>query len=44
MHAAWGAQGNRSELRPIEGADHFSVIAGFESPRSALCDWLAGVL
>jgi arylformamidase len=44
MHAAWGAQGNRSELRPIEGADHFSVIAGFESPRSALCDWLAAAL
>ncbi len=44
MHAAWGAQGNRSELRPIDGADHFSVISGFESPRSALCDWLAATL
>ena len=44
MHAAWGAQGNRSELRPIDGADHFSVISGFESPRSALCDWLTATL
>lgn len=44
MHAAWGAQGNRSELRPIAGADHFSVIQGFESPDSALCNWLAATL
>ena len=44
MHTAWGAQGNRSELLPIAGADHFSVIQGFESPDSALCEWLAATL
>ena len=44
MHAAWGAQGNTSTLRPIDGADHFSVIHGFESADSALCNWLADTL
>ena len=44
MHAAWGAQGNTSTLRPIDGADHFSVIRGFESADSALCNWLADTL
>ena len=44
MHAAWGAQGNTSTLRPIGGADHFSVIHGFESADSALCNWLAEAL
>ena len=44
MHAAWGAQGNTGPLRPIEGADHFTVIRGFESADSALCNWLADAL
>ena len=44
MHAAWGALGNQSELRPIAGADHFTVLAGFERPEGELCAWLAGQL
>jgi len=41
MHAAWDAQGNKAQLRAIEGANHFSVIHGFETPDSAVCNWLA---
>jgi arylformamidase len=41
MHAAWGALGNHSELRAIAGADHFTVLAGFEQPKGELCAWLA---
>ena len=44
MHAAWGARGNSSTLSPIDGADHFSVIRGFASSDSALCNWLADTL
>jgi arylformamidase len=40
MHSAWTAQGNSAELRAMEGANHFTVIHGFESPDSALCNWL----
>jgi arylformamidase len=40
MHSAWTAQGNSAELRAIEGANHFTVIHGFESADSALCNWL----
>jgi len=41
MHAAWGALGNHSDLRAIAGADHFTVLAGFEQPEGELCAWLA---
>ena len=44
MHAAWGALGNQSELRAIAGADHFTVLAGFEQPQGELCAWLAAQL
>jgi arylformamidase len=44
FHEAWHAAGNPSELRPQPGANHFSVIHGFESPTSDLCQWLAGKL
>jgi arylformamidase len=40
MHSAWAAQGNSAELRAIEGANHFTVIHGFESANSDFCDWL----
>ena len=41
FHTAWSAQGNHSTLKAIDGADHFTVIAGFDSPDSELCNWLA---
>ena len=41
MHSAWAAQGNKAELSAIEGANHFTVIHGFENADSALCGWLA---
>jgi arylformamidase len=41
FHAAWSAQGNLSTLKGIDGADHFTVISGFDSPDSELCNWLA---
>ncbi|WP_342620604.1 alpha/beta hydrolase [Rhodoferax sp. GW822-FHT02A01] len=43
-HEAWQAAGNVSELRPIPGANHFTVIGGFEDAGSALCTWLAAKL
>jgi arylformamidase len=44
LHAAWQAAGNRSELLPQPGANHFSAIEGFGSADSALCRWLARAL
>ena len=41
---AWEAQGNRCERLAQPGANHFTAIAGFEDPASALCRWLAGRL
>ena len=41
MHEAWKTQGNSAELQAIDGANHFTVIHGFENPDSALCNWLA---
>jgi arylformamidase len=41
MHEAWKAQGNSAELQAIDGANHFTVIHGFENADSALCNWLA---
>lgn len=40
-HAAWQAAGNRAELAPLPGADHFSAIHGFEAADGALARWLA---
>jgi arylformamidase len=37
MHAAWQQAGNRGELAPLAGADHFAVVEAFEDPRSRLC-------
>jgi arylformamidase len=41
LHAAWEGAGNRSELLPQPGANHFSAIEGFADPASPLCRWLA---
>ncbi|WP_326541775.1 alpha/beta hydrolase [Pseudorhodoferax sp.] len=37
FHAAWQKAGNRGELAPLAGADHFAVVQAFEEPRSSLC-------
>lgn len=42
--AAWKAAGNSSELSPIDGADHFTVMGGLEDPGSAVARWLAAKL
>lgn len=42
--AAWKAQGNTAQLQAIPGANHFTVIDGFMSPDSAVCQWLANTL
>lgn len=44
MHTAWQAKGNHAELRAVEGANHFTVLAGFEQPEGELCQWLAAQL
>lgn len=44
LHAAWDAVGNTAELRALPGADHFTVLHGFEDPDSALCRWLTHTL
>ncbi len=41
FHAAWQAAGNQGELRAVPQTNHFSVIHGFEDPKSALSQWLA---
>jgi arylformamidase len=38
---AWNGAGNHSELRPIAGANHFTVIHGLEQPDSEASSWLA---
>ncbi len=43
-HQAWGQAGNVSELRAVPGANHFTVIAGFEDANSEVCGWLADKL
>jgi arylformamidase len=40
-HQAWQAAGNQSELRAVPGANHFTVIGGFEDANSETCRWLA---
>jgi len=44
FHAAWRAAGNRGELLPQAGANHFSAIDGFSDPASTLCRWVAARL
>ena len=39
-HQAWGQAGNASELRAVPGANHFTVISGFEDSNSEVCQWL----
>jgi arylformamidase len=39
--AAWRQAGNHGELRPVEGANHFTVIEGLEHPASEVSRWLA---
>lgn len=41
FHDAWEASGNSGSLSAIEGADHYTVIHGFEQPGSAICQWLS---
>jgi arylformamidase len=36
--AAWAAKGNRMELHPQQGGNHFTAIDGFADPDSALLD------
>lgn len=38
---AWATVGNRSKRMPLEEANHFTAIYGFEDPKSALCQWIA---
>jgi arylformamidase len=40
LHTASQALGNATELSPIAGADHFTVIHGLESADSAASRWL----
>ena len=40
-HQAWTNAGNVSELHAVPGANHFTVIAGFENSDSEVCKWLA---
>ena len=41
FRAAWAGGGNRSKRLPLEDANHFTAIYGFEDPKSALCLWIA---
>ncbi len=42
-HSAWRAVGNRSDLAPQAGANHYTAIHGFDDSASALCQWVARV-
>ncbi len=44
LHTASHALGNPTEMAPIPGADHFTVIHGLESPDSAVSRWLLKAL
>ncbi|MEO8836762.1 MAG: alpha/beta hydrolase [Caldimonas sp.] len=44
FNAAWQGAGNRSELLPQAGANHFTAIDGFADPESVLCRWIAARL
>lgn len=41
FHDAWCEAGNRSELLPQAGANHFTATFGFEDSSSPICRWLA---
>jgi arylformamidase len=40
-HQAWQTADNTSELHAVPDANHFTVIAGFESADSQVCRWLS---
>ncbi len=44
FHEAWRAAGNASELLPLAGAHHFSVLGGFADRTNVLCRWIAARL
>jgi arylformamidase len=37
LHDAWQRAGNRSELLPLPGADHFQAVMPLEDTQSPLC-------
>jgi arylformamidase len=43
-HAAWQAAGNRGELLPQVGKNHFTAIDGLADPESTLARWIAARL
>ena len=43
-HVAWQDAGNRGELLPQPGGNHFTAIEGLADPDSALSRWLAAKL
>ena len=43
-HAAWQGAGNRGELLPQIGANHFTAIEGLADPGSTLARWIAARL
>jgi len=43
-HAAWQGAGNRGELLPQLGANHFTAIEGLADPGSTLSRWIAARL
>ena len=43
-HAAWQGAGNRGELLPQVGENHFTAIDGLADPASALSRWIAARL
>ncbi len=44
FHQGWLAAGNQALLQEQMGADHFTVIHGFEDAQSPLCQWLGKTL
>ena len=43
-HAAWQGAGNRGELLPLAGANHFTAVEGLADPGSTLSRWIAARL
>ena len=43
-HAAWQGAGNRGELLPLVGANHFTAVEGLADPGSTLSRWIAARL
>ena len=44
MHEAWQQAGNRSELLPQPGRNHFTAVDAFEDSESSISRWLASRL